>query len=196
MQAKCLYLVTLFFLCNGEYSTNKPRAEFDNIAVCVTGQSSRLELESKINNFIIPNVKTGKRMHLFLTLYNSSQVFGVNFQAKRVPSPFVKYFEKNQSLELDYLGLFDIVSWIYPKNNQYVQDSIQHAVARSKGVLFDLTINLHPNAEGFSKIDTELALLGNEGEYVSFRTVTTCLLRLLQHEFALCCLLFIHHTLC
>lgn len=159
------YLISLFFVCNGEYSTSKPRADYDNVAVCVTGQSTRLELESKINNFIIPNIKTGKRMHLFLTLYNSSQVFGVNFQVKRKPSPFVKYFEKNQSLELDYLGLFDIVNWVYPQNNHYVQDSIQHAVARSKGVLFDLTINLHPNAEGFSKIDTELALLGNEGEF-------------------------------
>jgi hypothetical protein len=132
----------------------------------VTGQSTRLELESKINNFIIPNGKTGKRMHLFLTLYNSSQVFGVNFQAKRVPSPHVKYFEMNHSLEVDFLGLFEVVKWVSPKNNLYIQDSIQHAVARTKGVIFDLTINLHPNAEGFSKVDIELAKLGNEGKEV------------------------------
>jgi hypothetical protein len=156
----------LFLLCNGE-SNNQPRTAYENIAVCVTGQSTRLELESKINNFIVPNGKTGKRMHLFLTLYNSSQVFGVNFQAKRVPSPHVKYFDHNNSLELDYLGLFDIVQWVTHKNNDYVQDSIQHAVARRNGVVFDLTVNLHPNAEGFSKVDLELAQLGNEGEEYS-----------------------------
>lgn len=161
-----LFFITFFFLCNGEYFADKSRTEYENIAVCVTGQSTRLELESKINNFIIPNGKSGKRMHLFLTLYNSSQVFGVNFQAKRVPSKYVKYFENNQSLEIDYHEVFDIVRWVTPKNNYYVQDSIQHAIASSKGVLFDLTINLHPNAEGFSKIDLDLAKLGNEGEYL------------------------------
>jgi hypothetical protein len=161
----CLIMTVLISSCNCQSSSNKPRTDYENIAVCVTGQSTRLELESKIKNFIIPNAKRGKRMHLFLTLYNSSQVFGVNFQAKRVPSPHALYFEKNNSLVLDYLGVFEIVNWVTPKRNTYVQDSIQHAVARSNGVLFDLTVNLHPNAEGFSKVDLELAKLGNEGEH-------------------------------
>lgn len=159
-----LCLLAVFFLCKGDQSQSKSRSDHENIAVCVTGQTTRLELESKIKNFIVPNAKAGRRMHLFLTLYNSSQVFGVNFQAKRVPSPHARFHERNNSLVLDYLGALDIVQWVTPKHNTYVQDSIQHAVASSNGVVFDLTVNLHPNAEGFSKVDVELAKLGNEGE--------------------------------
>ena len=161
-----MFILLLLMACiNAEYSASKPRNEYENIAVCVTGQSTRLELESKIKNFILPNAKAGKRMHLFLTLYNSSQVFGVNYQAKRVPSPHIKYFEKNESLEVDFLGFIDVVRWVTNQDNYYAQDSIQHAVAKSNGAFFDLTVNLHPNAEGFSKVDIELAKLGNEGKF-------------------------------
>lgn len=43
-------------------------AEHKNFAVCLTGQLVRLELGSKITNFIIPNLELGHRISLFILL--------------------------------------------------------------------------------------------------------------------------------
>ena len=40
------------------------------IAFCLTGQLARLELWSKLTNIIVPNVRAGHTVHLFMLLDN------------------------------------------------------------------------------------------------------------------------------
>lgn len=129
-----------------------------SIAVCLTGQASRLELESKIKNFVLPNVDRGHKIHLFISMYKSSdhRVNKFNTDATTVPSPNMKINGRG-NVDIDFLGASIIKK---KKDEPKLLYNVTQFDARFEDSTYEITLDLHLNRMSFSSLDKKLAKLG------------------------------------
>lgn len=131
-------------------------AQSHNVALCVTGQLSRLELDSKIKQFILPNIARGHKIHLFMSMYKHSSN-RVNSEADQVQkSPNMLVNSRGQT-DIDFLNASTVKRRTNAKPLVY---NVSQLVAISGAYKYDVTVDLNKNRMDFHQIHKRVASLG------------------------------------
>lgn len=128
-----------------------------NIALCVTGQLSRLELDSKVRQFIVPNVAAGHKIHLFMSLYKKSDKRVTSIGETIVSSPNAKVNDQGE-YEINFQSS-STTRKKKIKRNKWVYN-VTHLIASTGSASYDVTIDLQDNVMDFHPLDKVLLRQG------------------------------------
>ena len=90
----CFLYILVGTCCKTAEAGNDNNDKKMRIAFCLTGQLARLELLSKIKNIIVPNVKAGHTVHLFMLLDNEKDVKQTYWRYDYSGTPYINYNTK------------------------------------------------------------------------------------------------------
>ena len=124
-----LYLIDIIKIYGIETTPFVKRGKKLRIAIHVTGQLARLELKSKIENVISPNLKLGHTVHIYFALDNDvKNVKQTQHYSKYIATPFYnydktsirQYIKEHCDVCGEYPARFRVYLTMRPQLNSYI----------------------------------------------------------------------------
>lgn len=131
-------------------SAGNVKSERINIAICVTGQLSRLELGTKIDNLVVPNLKRNLGIQLFILLDNEVMDIKVTKHPERFTAKSPIYGKDMKGIEMEQMiwGYVNSTGVIAGAKSFTVRARLE-APKRNKFVLTSNTIPVCPVGKNY-----------------------------------------------